>query len=495
MTEVKLGRYAGPYRTIPYDSYIQSPIGLVPKGNGSQTRLIFHLSYDFGDAEHELSFNHYTPDHLCKVKYHDLDHAVACSLNLVHEMGLGAIFYGKADLTSAFRLLPCLPRFFKYMFLKAEHPVTHEVFYFADKNVPFGAARSCALFTEFSECLRHILEYQAGGRKCVTNYLDDFLFIAPSEPGCNRLVRLFIDLCQSISCPLSEAKTEWGCTQIVFLGILLDGENLVLAVPAEKQVKAKNMLQWILGRKSVTVKELQRLTGLLNFLGRAIFPGRAFTRRMYAKFAGKKENNDKLKSYHHVRLDLEFRSDCDTWLFFLKHYTLNALCRPFVDLNVFETSVTLNFYTDASMKYGCGCYFNGLWIKMAWPQRFIYNCKPSIEFLELYALCVGVMSWTHLLENCRVVVFCDNISVRDMVNSTSSTCRKCMTLIRMLVLDGLVHNRRVFVKHVLGRSNILADSLSRDVMSTFWKFAPKNTSSTASCVCPDLSDVVEIWKR
>ena len=32
MKEVKLGRYAGPFESIPYDNFIQSPIGLVRTG-------------------------------------------------------------------------------------------------------------------------------------------------------------------------------------------------------------------------------------------------------------------------------------------------------------------------------------------------------------------------------------------------------------------------------------------------------------------------------
>ena len=34
MKEVKLKRYAGPFKHIPYQNYIQSPIGLVPKDGG-----------------------------------------------------------------------------------------------------------------------------------------------------------------------------------------------------------------------------------------------------------------------------------------------------------------------------------------------------------------------------------------------------------------------------------------------------------------------------
>ena len=47
MKEVKLGRVAGPFDKPPFENFIQSPIGLVPKAGSDQTRLIFHLSYDF----------------------------------------------------------------------------------------------------------------------------------------------------------------------------------------------------------------------------------------------------------------------------------------------------------------------------------------------------------------------------------------------------------------------------------------------------------------
>ena len=45
MKEVKELRYAGPFKKIPFENYIQSPIGLVPKDGGKDTWLIFHLSY------------------------------------------------------------------------------------------------------------------------------------------------------------------------------------------------------------------------------------------------------------------------------------------------------------------------------------------------------------------------------------------------------------------------------------------------------------------
>ena len=37
MKEVEAKRFAGPFEKIPFDNFIQSPIGLVPKDGGKST--------------------------------------------------------------------------------------------------------------------------------------------------------------------------------------------------------------------------------------------------------------------------------------------------------------------------------------------------------------------------------------------------------------------------------------------------------------------------
>ena len=55
--------------------------------------------------------------------------------------------------------------------------------------MPFGASISCVNFQEFSNALRFITEYKIRSvalcEPKLTNYLDDFLFIALSLLACN----------------------------------------------------------------------------------------------------------------------------------------------------------------------------------------------------------------------------------------------------------------------------------------------------------------------
>ena len=267
MKEIKLGRLAGPYHEedIPFKYFVQSPIGLVPKA-GNQTRLIFHLSYNFGPEENQQSVNHYIPKQWCSVKYRDLDYAVDTCLKLIQveeerRSNLGifermitehittSIYFSKSDLESAFHSLPILPQQCCYLLMMMKNPNTGRSVFVIDKCLPFGLSISCARYQDFSNCLKHIIEFVTGRHYTVTNYLDDFLFIASDEQECNNAVRSFLRLCDDIGCPVSRHKTEWASTKMTFLGILLNGESLTLSIPLDKVDKAKRLLNWVVDRK------------------------------------------------------------------------------------------------------------------------------------------------------------------------------------------------------------------------------------------------------
>ena len=54
--------------------------------------------------------------------------------------------------------------------------------------------------------------------------------------------------------------------------------------------------------------------------------------------------------------------------------------------------------------------------------------NPSIEYLELFALAAGLLTWRDEpeLKNRQITIFCDNQAVVDMINDMSSKCGKCM---------------------------------------------------------------------
>ena len=136
----------------------------------------------------------------------------------------------------------------------------------------------------------------------------------------------------------------------------------------------------------------------------------------------------------------------------------------------------LRFFTDATANkfLGFGALYQNNWTFGIWEAGFIKENEPSIEYLELFAVCVGIFAWGHLIKNKRVVIFCDNQAVVEMINKMVSSCKNRMYLIRLIIFDNLVNNRRAFARYIQSSKNDLADSLSRLQFKRFWKLAGKN---------------------
>ena len=247
------------------------------------------------------------------------------------------------------------------------------------------------------------------------------------------------------------------------------------------------------------------MCGLLNFLNRAIVPGRSFTRRMYAKFTGFEYTSHKeldnvrvrgtLKPHHHVKLDQEFKNDCRVWMQFLDN--LNAVCRPFVD---FKQSTyladSLFFYSDASKNplLGFGCIFNKNWTFSRWEPGFVVKVDPSIGYLELYAACVGIFLWAPRLRNGRYQIWCDNQAACRMINTGVSKCKNCQYLLKMLTLNNLIYNRRVFAEYVDTKANHLSDKLSRLRVNKFKRDAPVGTNQFPDNLPTELWPASKLWQ-
>ena len=88
------------------------------------------------------------------------------------------------------------------------------------------------------------------------------------------------------------------------------------------------------------------------------------------------------------------------------------------------------------------------------------------------------------------------MSVVYMVNNTTSKCRNCMILIRMLVLHCFTHNVKLKVKYISSQKNLYPDLLSRLKYKKFRSEARragqsfnKNSENIPDCLWP----LEKIW--
>ena len=133
---------------------------------------------------------------------------------------------------------------------------------------------------------------------------------------CEAQLDTFLTIYKQINLPVALEKTFRSSTQMVFLGFLIDTVRQIILLPVEKLRKGQQLMETALNKvyRKITVKQLQQICGFLNFLGRCVVPGCAFTRRSYGHLA-----NPNLRPHHHIRINLEMRADLSMWQTFLQH--------------------------------------------------------------------------------------------------------------------------------------------------------------------------------
>ena len=170
--------------------------------------------------------------------------------------------------------------------------------------------------------------------------------------------------------------------------------------------------------------------------------------------------------------------------------------RPFLDMSRSMNAWEIMLFTDASRNFSLG--FGGIcgssWMQARWGEQ-VEKLNPSIQYLELYAMTAGILAWAERFKNKQIVIFCDNMSVVQMVNNNSSKCMNCMTLIRLIVLHSMIHNVKILVKFVPTKLNGIADSLSRFQMQRFTDLTQGMAIETDQTPIPsEIWPITDIWK-
>ncbi|XP_060592655.1 uncharacterized protein LOC132747322 [Ruditapes philippinarum] len=382
---------------------------------------------------------------------------------MVQKLGKCA-FMAKADISSAFNLCPIWPGDFDLLGIKSDEG------YWIQKTLPMGASCSCFIFEKFSTFIEWLAKKEAKS-DYYDHLLDDFIIMHNSFDNCQFLMLNFLEVCARLNVPLSKDKWEGPVKIITYLGLEIDACEQMIRVPQEKIDKAKLASLSLIESKKVTLQQLQALTGLLNFLAKALPSGRAFIRRFYDRMSKVK------KSFHFVRVSKDMRDDAYTWLQFLEEFNGT---RIFNESEWFENGV-LELYTDAAgnKNMGCGCYFNGSWSVFKWPQTWEENIFKDITYLELIPILLALHIWGRLLERKKIILRTDNAALVDILNKKSSRNKNVMVLIR-----SLKRNIQVKAKHVHGKRNKICDSISRFQWQRLHRLLPDSASRTP-CLIPD----------
>jgi len=381
-TEILAGRVAGPFDFPPFDNFIVSPLGLVPKKqtilNSDETkrfRMIHHLSYPEGE-----SINDYIDPALTSVEYTSFDEAVA----LIQRLGKNCKLF-KMDIKNAFRIIPVRPEDFELLGFQ------HKNKFFFDKALPFGASISCSIFESFASLLEFCIKKQMVSGELI-HYLDDFLGGDKTNDSCSLVMECFTNVLRRVNVPIAEEKTEGPTEVLVFLGLELNSNKMTVKIPYEKIQQVIEKIYTMLSKEKTTLKAMQSLIGSLNFCCRAIPMGRPFCRRLINSICGL------TKPYHHIRIKEAIKGDLQMWLNFFKAHNGISLFHD----SYWLSNTDIELFTDSAggTGLGFGIYFRGQWCNAKWPDTWHQNgLTKDITFLELFPILVTLFIWENQLRN------------------------------------------------------------------------------------------------
>ena len=428
--ELDLERIAGPFEEVPFDNFKCSPLSLREKSEPGKYRLLHNLSYPYDST----SVNGGIEQHHKTVSYA----SVQTAIKMINSIGQGC-FMAKADIESAYRIVPIHPSQFHLLGFKWRGK------YYYDKYLPMGMAESCSIFELISDAFVYIMKNFHIAH--IVKVLDDFLLMAPTMVDCNLALEKFKFICGELNIPLVSSKTSTVAEQqIVFLGVYLDTSAMIARLPDEKLKRYAGDIDLFLENKSTKLRALQSLIGKLQFATSVIPVGKPFLRRLIDGTKGLSWNME-VPITHGMKLDLHM------WQIFLREYNGVSVIRTQPPCD----STVLNLFSDAS-DLGYGGSFGAQWIQGKWNRTWR---KLNIAVRELYPIVALMKMFGHLCKNHAVTFQCDNQAIVAVINKQTSKSPTIMTLLRPFVLTLMTNNIKFNACYIRSEDNILADALSR----------------------------------
>ena len=468
--ETQLGRMLCPFPVQPLNPFICSPVGMVPKKDSQEMRRITHLSHPQGQ-----SVNSFIDPQDTKTNYQTFDTAI----ELVAKAGPGS-FMAKEDFKSAFHNVPITPADWNLLGIKVQGQ------FFIDICLPFGAAISCAIFEDISTLIHWIVQRRAG--HALIHYLDDFFTVHPLKGVCKRIMDNFRDVCSEIGMPVAQEKSAGPVQVIQFLGLTIDTTRMVILIPQDKRADISRCIEALLKKKKATSLQLQSLAGKLNFICKAVPAGRPFIANVYRAFQG-------IPQHHHVQLRGEILTDLRMWCIFIQTF---RGWQQIISSEIKEAAA-LELYADTSgnPQLGWGAYLptQGLWMFQQWDTQWFQEFQPSIDFLELYALLAGLVTWAQHFIDKTIIFRSDNTPTVYALTNKSSSSRQMLKLLRYLTFFCMINNITIKALHISGKKNIICDLLSRLKLQAFHNTKPGNTKESPLPPDTRISPISEFMQK
>lgn len=342
--------------------------------------------------------------------------------------------------------------------------------YYTELFLPFGLRTASYLFNLFAEVFHWVLEDQLQRLSLpvsVIHYLEDFFLVLPPRSQPEVYTGLFTSLCGEVGLCIKDSKSEEG-SRASFAGIEVDTRQMVIRLPSNKLLKARTIVQTAYAKRSLSLLDLQRLTGYLNFVSIVVPLGRTFLRRLYIMELYFPPGNGHLRR----RISGEGRKDLAWWAEVLSGAPERSIAT--------HARETIFVWTDAASSKCLGAFFTTNTQPTPQPESAFSIVLPTsqtharehINTLEMRAVEQAILYWRKLWRSKREVIHIDNRAV--VHGLAKGTIRGAsMQVLRRCCLLAAEHDLELETQSISTKENALTEALSRLDTQTITDMAPQ----------------------
>ena len=435
-------------------------------------RIILNLSHPFKKDSVNHSINKEIFDgKLIKLKYPSVDDLVKI-IQKKWETTDEKVLIFKRDLKAAYRQM--------WMDPGDVHLLGYRIgkFLYFDVTLSMGSKSSAICCQKSTDIITSI--FRKYGFENV-NYLDD-LGGAEVESEADIAFQTLEYILDKMNVQESEQKAVKPAEVVSFLGIKFNTITKTLEIEETKIEEIQKLLREWENRKHATLKQLQQLLGKLNFLCSTVRAGRIFVSRLINAIKKSSEGLNPLST--------ETKQDVKWWIKFMRYFDGKSMMP-----DTRWVAPDKELACDASLK-GCGGCSHGRYFHATFPQWILRNTNVYINELETIAIMVALKLWSDTFKNRNILVFCDNSTTVDIINTgraKNEFAQKCLREICWITVQA---NMVIKVIHRPGVSNTIPDYLSRWDSYTHREMFFKETAGQPVQMCnvnPKLFQFTHKW--
>ena len=406
---------------IPNGSYIYSSIFVVvDESRSTKHRLIFNMK----NLNKNLAIKSFS-----MINQKDV-------VEMVREFS----YAGVVDISKAYFHLSINKEFQKYFVFAFDKKI------YSFLVMPFGLCTAPYLFTKFTSPIWEFLRSKFNIP--IISYIDDILILGKTYSECQKFLNITINLLIWLGFRINPKSSLTPQQSFVYLGMQFNLQNQTVANTEKNINKCISQCLHISNSEFCTLKDIQSLLGRINFCQHFI-PNSRIYRHDIIRFLN---NNFSLRTERIVNVTKELVAAVVPW-------TRQDF---YIPISLTHNIPIVTVHTDASIhQWGAHIQLESSLetISESWNSE---DMTLNINDKELKAVFLTIQVFAEKLRNTKIKIFCDNktaVSTLQKSGSHTSTFRHKI-LIQILEIVTSI-NSIIEAYHIKGRSNVLADSLSR----------------------------------